>query len=165
MHQNISILNATAEDIPDIVRLRRLMFVWMHPFENDLLDKSDIESAKYFLKAIPDGTFHGWIAKTNDGKIVGTGGLVIDQHPPSPSNPTGKIGYIMNMSVDPDFRKQGIDDAVLKTILIHIKNNAITLVSLHASEMGKNLYEKVGFTPTNEMRLKLDSIDINQLFK
>ena len=70
----------------------------------------------------------------------------------------------MNISVEPEYRNQGIAKELLKTILFYIKDKNITLVSLHASEMGKNLYEKVGFKPTNEMRLKLDSIDINRLF-
>ena len=164
MDQNIFIFKATTEDIQDIVRLRRLMFEWMGHTDKDYLEKNDTENTKYFTKLIPEGTFHGWMAKTKDGKVVGTGGLVFDQHPPSPNNPTGKIGYIMNISVEPEYRNQGIAKELLKTILFYIKDKNITLVSLHASEMGKNLYEKVGFKPTNEMRLKLDSIDINRLF-
>jgi hypothetical protein len=33
------------------------------------------------------------------------------------------------------------------------------MVSLHASDFGRPLYESLGFRPTNEMRLKLDAIE------
>ena len=35
------------------------------------------------------------------------------------------------------------------------KKSAVDTVILHASASGKNLYESMGFAPTNEMRLRL----------
>ena len=154
MHKTYAIRKATIEDIPDIIRLRRLMFTWMNYSDSAILDATDKANEVYFFNAIPEGTFHGWVAESNN-KIIATGGLVIDHHPPGPSNLTGKLGYIMNMSVEPEFRKQGIAKELFKTILLFLKENNIVMSSLHATDMGRKLYEKFGFSSTNEMRVNL----------
>lgn len=69
----------------------------------------------------------------------------------------------MNISVEPDFRHKGIAKEILKKILQFLQVQKITLVSLHTSEMGKNLYSKIGFKFTNEMRLKMPEINKNYL--
>ena len=163
MDASITIRLATIKDIPDLIHLRHLMFEWMGHTEKLNLDTNDIENEKYFQRAIPDSSFIGWLAFTKNNKAIASGGLVIDQHPPGPSNPSGKIGYIMDISVEPDFRKQGIAKEILKRILMYLKDKNITLVSLHASEMGKSLYEKSGFRPTNEMRLKMAELNKSYL--
>jgi hypothetical protein len=42
------------------------------------------------------------------------------------------------------------------TILDWIKKRGLRSVNLHASDEGRPLYEKLGFSATNEMRLKFD---------
>lgn len=163
MLKDYSIRLAALDDIPHLVRLRRLMFEWMNYSDQEVLDKNDSYNEEYFSKSIPNESFIGWLVCTTDGKSIASGGLVIDQHPPGPSNPSGKIGYIMDISVEPDFRHQGIAKKILKEILQYLKDQKITLASLHASEMGKSLYEKTGFKPTNEMRLKFSDINQNYL--
>ena len=162
MAEIFNIRLATTKDISDLVRLRRLMFEWMGYTEKKSLDDNDKANELYFSKSIPEGNFLGWVAQTKIGKTIGCGGLVIDQHPPGPSNLSGKIGYIMNISVDPEFRHQGVAKEILKIILTYLKNNNITVSTLHASEMGKSLYEKAGYIPTNEMRLQL--ADLNKSY-
>ena len=162
MTEKIAIRLAKSSDIPDLVRLRRLMFRWMGFTDEESLDKNDLANEQYFIKNIPNGGFIGWLAQIDKEKTVGCGGLVIDQHPPGPSNLSGKIGYIMNISVDPEFRHQGVAKEILKTILLYLKINNITVSTLHASEMGKSLYEKTGYKPTNEMRLQL--ADLNKSY-
>ena len=53
-----------------------------------------------------------------------------------------------------EFRKRGIARQVMVQILDWIKGRGFHGVNLHASAEGRSLYEKLGFEPTNEMRLK-----------
>lgn len=163
MKGNYSIRVATLNDIDDLIRLRRLMFEWMNYSDPDILDKNDFYNKEYFSRTIPNKNFIGWLVINAEGRSIASGGLVIDQHPPSPSNPSGKIGYIMNISVEPDFRQQGIAKKILKEILQFLQEQEITLASLHSSEMGKILYEKSGFKTTNEMKIKVPEINWNYL--
>jgi ribonuclease P/MRP protein subunit POP5 len=41
------------------------------------------------------------------------------------------------------------------TTITYCRENGWPRISLHASEMGRGLYEELGFQPTNEMRLVL----------
>lgn len=164
MNSTSSIRLATLNDIPDLIHLRHLMFEWMGHTDQAILDANDIENKKYFQRAIPDKSFIGWLVYNEKNKAIASGGLVIDHHPPGPSNPSGKIGYIMDISVEPNYRNQGIAKEILKHILMFLKNNNITLVSLHASEMGKSMYEKSGFKPTNEMRLEIAELNKSYIY-
>ena len=162
MNKNYLVRKATYKDIPDLVRLRRSMFQSMNFTDQSVLDECDVANERYFTNAIPNGIHHAWVAENKSG-IIGCGGLVIDVHPPGPTNLTGQIGYIMNMSVNPEYRRQGIAKDIFKAILIHLEENKIATASLHPTEMGRSLYEKFGFTNANEMRLKLSNIDLSKI--
>ncbi|MFW9930070.1 MAG: GNAT family N-acetyltransferase [Candidatus Thorarchaeota archaeon] len=148
-----SIRTASLKDTPDLVRLRRIMFISMGVQDKDSLDKGDSAVTEYFQRTIPTKEFLAWVVENGKGNIIACGGLVIDQHPPGPRNFTGKVGYIMNLVVDEDYRNNGIATRIMNTILAYIKEKEISFVSLHATEMGRSIYEKFGFNSTNEMRL------------
>lgn len=151
---NITIRQATLADVPDLVRLRRLMFEWMGFDDAAQLEKADAAAAAYFTQAIPAGEFYGWLAVTLAGKAVGSGGALFDHHPPGPTNPSGKIGYIMNLSVVPGRRRQGIARRLMQTMLAWMAEQNVHHITLHATEMGRPLYEELGFVDNNEMKLK-----------
>jgi GNAT superfamily N-acetyltransferase len=152
----VTIRQATVTDIPDLVRLRRVMFESMGYDDPVQLDAADRAAAAYFSRAIPKGKFQGWLAVTPGGEAVGSGGAVIDRHPPGPSNLSGQIGYVMNVVTVPAYRRQGIARRVMSAILCWLAEQGIQHVTLHATEMGRSLYQELGFETGNEMRLGLD---------
>ena len=79
--KDITIRLATTADVPDLVRLRRMMFEAMGYDDPAQLEASDAASEAYFGEAIPAGEFHGWLAVTSTGAAISSGGVVIDQHP------------------------------------------------------------------------------------
>jgi len=150
----VTIKRASTSNISEIIKLRRFMFKSMGTTDNEKLDRM-VEASKIFMEEeIPRNGFIGWIAKDNSEEIIGTIGLVIDRHPPSPENLSGKIGYIMNLAVYPKYQNHGIATKLLKICFEWLKEQGIRLVSLHASEEGKSLYINLGFVDSNEMRLK-----------
>ena len=156
MEKEFTILKATISDIEDLVRLRRRMFESMGFDNQDQLNSSDMAVKSYFTHTIVNNEFHGWLAVSTTGEVIGTGGIVIDQHPPGPTNLSGKIGYIMNLVTEPKYLRKGIARRIMLSMLNWLRESDIKLSSLHASKDGKSLYEELGYLETNEMRLKLD---------
>jgi GNAT superfamily N-acetyltransferase len=151
----ITIRAATRADVPDLVRLRRTMFESMGYDDVAQLDATDAAARAYFEQAIPTGAFYGWLAVTAAGEAVGAGGVVIDRHPPGPSNLSGRSGYMMNVVTVPHWRRRGIARRVMRAMLLWLEGQGIQRATLHATEMGRPLYEELGFIESNEMRLTL----------
>ena len=152
----ITIRQATVADVPELVRLRRTMFEAMGFDDPTQLAAADAAAAAYFARAIPAGEFHGWLAFTAADEAVSSGGAVIDQHPPGPSNLSGRTGYLMNVVTVPAYRRRGIGRRVVHTMLKWLAEQGIRHVELHTTEMGRPLYEELGFADGNEMRLRLE---------
>jgi len=156
MTDDVLIRRATIDDIDDLVRLRRLMFEAMGFEDKEQLDAADAAAREYFTEAIPTKKFYGWLAATtSSGKNVCSGGVVIDHHPPGPSNISGKIAYIMNLVTLEEYRRQGIARKIMNAMVEWITTKNITVMSLHATDMGKTLYHELGFEDSNEMCLRL----------
>jgi ribosomal protein S18 acetylase RimI-like enzyme len=64
-------------------------------------------------------------------------------------------GYIWGVYVEPAFRHQGIGKKLTQRSLSHLKSIGFTHAVLNASPFGKTLYEQLGFTDSNLMRLSL----------
>ena len=155
MSDEVAIRQATVADIPDLVRLRRMMFEAMGYDDPTQLEAADAAATAYFAGAIPAGKFHGWLAVTAAGEAVSSGGAVIDQHPPGPGNLSGQIGYVMNIATVPRYRRRGLARRIMRVMLKWLAEQSIQCVALHTTEMGQSLYEELGFVDGNEMRLRM----------
>jgi GNAT superfamily N-acetyltransferase len=155
-NDEITIRQATVSDIPDLVCLRRVMFESMGFDDPVQLASADAAAAAYFAKNIPAGAFTGWLAITSTEMAVGSGGVVIDQHPPGPRNLSGQVGYVMNLVTVPGYRRQGIARRVMQAMLEWLAERNIHHVTLHATEAGRPLYRELGFVDSNEMRLEAE---------
>jgi GNAT superfamily N-acetyltransferase len=157
MAEDISIRTATLADAPVIVRHRRAMWVDMGTGTPESLDAMDETFAPYLARSLADGTYHGWMAHTADGRVVGSGGLIVHEWLASPRdrNPRPRRAYIANMYTELFYRGRGIARCIMNAILDWCRADGFESVILHASEQGRPLYESLGFEPTNEMRLKL----------
>jgi GNAT superfamily N-acetyltransferase len=110
---------------------------------------------EYFLKAIPDGSYRGFLAVTGSSEIVGGGGIVISPWPGSFGQPLPRRAMILNMYVERPYRRRGIAKAIMEMMIDWCRKEDFAYVGLHASDEGRPLYEQLGFRPTNEMRLEL----------
>jgi GNAT superfamily N-acetyltransferase len=151
----IAIRVATPDDIPDLVRLRRMMFEAMGWGEHEQLAAAEVASAADLAEAIPAGKFHAWVAVTSTGETVSTGGVIVDQHLPTPGNLSGKIGCVLNVATDPRYRRRGLARRIMQAILDWLAECGVQKIVLHTSDAGRPLYASLGFEPmTNEMQLK-----------
>jgi ribosomal protein S18 acetylase RimI-like enzyme len=152
----ITIREATIQDIPDLVRLRRMMFESMGFDNSAQMNTADAAANAYLAQAMPAEEFYGWLAVTPTGEAVGSGGVVFDQHPPGPTNVSGRTGYIMNLVTDPRYRRRGIARHMMQTMIEWLAKQGVQRVTLHATDVGRSLYEELGFVDSNEMSLRLE---------
>jgi len=88
------------------------------------------------------------------GLAASSSGVAIDQHPSGPSNPSGQIGYIMNVVIAPRYRRRDIARRIMQAMLKWLAEQGIQQAALHTTEMGRPLYEELGFVTSNEMQLR-----------
>ncbi len=82
--------------------------------------------------------------------------MVEHRIPPSPQNPLGRSGYIMNMYTVPSWRRQGIATTILQKLFEVASQRGYRRVSLHALPEAQSIYDKSGFRPAeNELRRAL----------
>lgn len=150
------IRKATTADIPVLVRHRRLMFCDMGFQHSDRSDMVDLSVSRYLAAALPNADYHAWVADTADGHPVASIGLKVISLPGSPRNISGHYSYVMSLYVEQSHRRQGIATSLMREMLNWSRLQGITEVRLHAAEMGRAIYERMGFRQTDEMRLMLE---------
>ena len=85
------------------------------------------------------------MAEDNE-KIVGTGIVFYYNSVPSTFNVTGRNAYFTSMFVQEEYRRKGIATTMLKQLIDASKQKGYQIIMLNASEIGKALYRKFGFT-------------------
>jgi GNAT superfamily N-acetyltransferase len=159
-----AIRRATAADASVLAHQRAGMFRDMGELPDELHDPLVKASTAYFARAIPEGSYVAWVAENRDapplapGEIVGGAGLQLREllprpHPERTRLMRGPQALILNVYTERSWRRRGVAEALMRELLAWCRDNGVESVVLHASNEGRPLYEKLGFTATNEMRL------------
>jgi GNAT superfamily N-acetyltransferase len=154
MSLEIAIREATLEDVPEILRHRRGMYEDMGYKDGSALAGMVSTSESYLQQALVDGSFRAWLAETA-GRVVGGAAILVNPWPSHPYDQQCRRATILNMYVDPEFRRQGVARRLMQVMIEWGRKEGFVQVNLHASDQGRPLYESLGFKPTNEMQLKL----------
>jgi ribosomal protein S18 acetylase RimI-like enzyme len=131
---------ATADDVPELVRLRGLMFEamgrsgdgWRQP------------AAQAFAERIEDGTMRVYVIDGDNGLAACAVGLV-DRRLPGPGTPNGLWGHISGVVTDPAYRRGGFARLLTEALLTWFADQDIRRVDLHASREAEPLYRALGF--------------------
>jgi GNAT superfamily N-acetyltransferase len=100
---------------------------------------------------LADGTYFGFVLE-EDGTAVAGIGLMVIAWPPHPSHPReDRRGYVLNVYVEPTHRKQGIAHRLMALAEDEFRQRGVTFAFLHATAMGRPLYERLGWAATSEM--------------
>jgi len=137
-----------------ILHHRRSMFRDMGEGTVEELDRMVEVAGPWLARALADGSYRHWLTLDGSGRVVGGGGVLLCPWPANPKDPCTQRAVILNVYTEPEFRKRGIARQVMLTILAWVKEQGFHSVNLHASPDGRQLYEKLGFEATNEMRLR-----------
>jgi len=154
MRENLIIREGTPDDIPEILRQRRAMYLDMDYEDSPALAEMLSTCEPYLKHAFADRSFRSWLALVGQ-EIVGGGAVVISPWPSHPYDLECRRATILNVYVYPEFRRQGIARQLMQTMIAWCRKESFASVFLHASKDGRALYEALGFEPSNEMKLKL----------
>jgi GNAT superfamily N-acetyltransferase len=146
---------ARLSDIATLVRHRRMMWFELGRRDETALDLMEAAAREYFPAAVADGSYRGFLAEDSSGAVVGGGGIVVSPWPGVFGQRQPQRAMILNMYVEREHRRKGVARALMETMIAWCRQNEFAYVGLHASEPGRGLYEKLGFQPTDEMRLEL----------
>jgi ribosomal protein S18 acetylase RimI-like enzyme len=154
------IRQATDGDIPSLARHRTAMFRDMGKLSASQAAPLEDATAAYLRGAMPRGEYLGWVAEDEGAppRIIGGAGVQLRTILPRPTEgrtelELGPEAIVLNVYVEPAWRRRGVAAALMRTMLEHLAGRGIHRIVLHASPEGRRLYERLGFVPTNEMRL------------
>lgn len=154
----MTIRKATIEDLNQLITLR-LDYLRMDHGELTAEQEAGIRQqlSTYLPRHFAAGDFIAMMAEEN-GRIVSSAFLVVVEKPANPSFPTGRTGTIQNVLTYPEHRRQGYAFKVLTALIEQAKNIGVSQLDLMATDVGRPLYEKLGFTVPHytSMRLRLD---------
>lgn len=154
MRSPYAVRAADRADAAVIAHHRAAMFRDMGQVEPAEMAALESASCECLTRALEKGEYVGWLV-VSAGEVVAGGGLIVHELLPRPGQLSGgEEAYVLNVYCEPPHRRRGLARALMDAILDWCRERSISRVSLHASDEGRPLYEGLGFTPTNEMRLE-----------
>jgi GNAT superfamily N-acetyltransferase len=161
MPASFAIRPASLADIDLIARHRAEMFTEMRLLPSQLRSDLVSRTLDYLGQAIPAGEYVGWMASAVDRPDVVVAGagvqrrrilphpLIVDERP---SVAHGHQAIVLNVFTERSWRRRGLAAMLMHHVIDWARSSHIETLVLHASDDGRPLYEKLGFTQTSEMR-------------
>ena len=98
-----------------------------------------------------DGSYFGYAMLDGGVPVAGIGLMLIDW-PPHPSHPTqDKRGYVLNVFVEPAYRKRGLARELMRLAEAEFARRGVGYAILHTTAKGRPLYQDEGWAGTTEM--------------
>lgn len=149
----MEIRKASSNDIEKILD-NRMLFV-SDFCKCKLSDEFRENTLNYLKENIESDTFLAWLA-VEDDEIKAIVVMSIYTVLPSVTNLSGKHGLILNVWTHENYRRQGLAKKLLQNIITEAKSKGVDRVNLKATDMGRLVYEKLGFEDlSGEMALKI----------
>lgn len=144
---------AVLDDCAVLTQLRMEMRAERDPgFNREALYDSTLS---FFYSNITSGRHAAFLCE-DQGRIVATAGLSFFEMPPTVKLPCPKVAKLMNMYTIPEYRCRGIAHEMMRMVTDYAREAGCGKIMLNASEMGRPLYEKFGFSQIpNEYELYL----------
>ncbi len=137
-----------------IVHHRSAMFLDMG-VDPMLVQESEPQVYEWVKSRTESGIYTGFFAVATDDTPIAGAGLSWLDWIPGPGVPQVTRGYILNVYTEPEHRHRGLASLLVQRCVEFCRESGVSTVSLHASDMGRPVYEKLGFATTNEMRIRL----------
>lgn len=118
------------------------------------LDRADVVYRQWARQHLRSGDFRAWLAENSEGKILGGGALRLQPVQPRPGYERGVQPYLLSMYTERASRGHGVASRVVREAVNWTRKNGYPSLRLHASEMGRGVYSKLGFKRSWEMKME-----------
>ena len=149
-----TIRQATTDDATLITEHRHAMFTANRLATEEHLNEMDTIFEPWVRERLADGRYVGLILE-EDGTVQASGGIFFADFPPHFLHVNAGRPYLLNFYTKDEARGRGYAKLILQACTDLCHKRGYRVITLHASAMGKPIYEKAGFEPTSEMMLKL----------
>ncbi len=143
---DMNIRTAEKSDIDELVRQRldylRLEYGIM---SEDLLSRIKSQLPEFYEKHLNDD-FFAYIAEEN-GKIISSVFLLVQEKPANQLFITGKTGLILNVFTNEKYRHHGFATTLLNLAIKKSKELDLSYLELTATDEGRPIYTKLNFVP------------------
>ncbi len=129
--------------------------IW-HPADA-VLDALDRQYRRWMRTRMTSRRFVAFLVEEPGGRIAASGAVWLMPLPPRPLAMGLLAPYLMSMYTEPESRGKGYATLVVQAAIRWSKSHGYKALYLHASPDGRSIYERAGFQPTPEMRLRLDA--------
>ena len=138
---------ATKEDIDILMSIRLEMLQKVNELSDNYVfsDEFIANSKRYFLQ----GNQTTGIALEN-GKVVACASMSYIEIMPTFSHPTGNRAHLMNVYTNANYRRQGVARKLVQMLIDEARGKGVTEISLDATDLGRPLYETLGFCASDE---------------
>lgn len=148
-----SIRLSTPLDAEVIANHRAMMFRDMGLVTGQETEQLFAASVPWLRHVLTTGEYVGWLVLYEEQVIAGGGIHVREMGPVPHCYRVGRWGHIANVYTVAEHRRRGLARLLMSTILAWCAENQFDQVTLAASDDGRPLYESLGFTASNEMKL------------
>lgn len=146
----IDVRVATAADAEELVRLRAVLFDEATP------GAWQAQALVDFQSGVASGALTAFVVDAAEpGRLAASAVGVVEQRVASPTNPSGRSGYIFGVATDPAYRRRGYSRACMERLLAWYQRKNITRVDLMASPEGEPLYASLGFVRRTDPAMRL----------
>lgn len=150
---------ATEADVPEIIRLRRIMLQDVDDLRtiDDTWENPTAEILKRWFNQIPPSTAVTVIDHPDQlGRLASFAIGTVDERIPMHYGGSPNVGYIYSVGTDRDQRGRGYGTVVVQALLDWFSHQDVRWVSLHGTHQGTEIYRKLGFkdNPWPELRYR-----------
>jgi GNAT superfamily N-acetyltransferase len=161
--KKFAVRRAEIADTKIIASHRARMFRDMGEVPPEMLGSLRASSEEWLMEKFRSGEYIGWLASESSSpdKVIAGAGVQLRRVAPHPlprangevAIAEGRQAVVINVFTEPEWRRHGLGELLLREIMDWAKAEQIDHLVLHASKDGRRLYERLGFVATNEMRL------------
>lgn len=151
----ITIRRASAADAAVLVQFRHDMFAEMGFATPAQLERMRARMLDWLPAQIDAGRYRAWLAVTGTGDIAAAAAVWLYDAPPHPVDAQTQRAHVLDVYTCPAYRRQGLARRLMTVIIDWCRAEGYAAITLRASDGGRPLYERLGFTTTSEMQLRL----------
>jgi len=153
--REFTLRQATEQDIRQLSIHHRKMFEEIWEKKGQQIGSSasiEIEQTYYrkLSKELPAGSCRSWLIKKGN-HIVASGAITIVSLVPTPNDFSSKVAYLHSIYTERAFRGKSFANRIVREALEYCRANGIKRVFLNASDAGRPIYERIGFSSSSDM--------------